>query len=736
MANLPGQFRQAISTNLLTLTKFRELLNKVQSYRPNDDLEPLRRAYQTAAQHHGSQRRHSGELYLVHPVAVAHILADLRMDLPTLQTALLHDIVEDTQVTIDEVRQQFGAEVARLVEGVTKIGKFDFASREERQAHNLRKMLLAMVDDVRVIFVKMADRLHNMRTLKFVPEDKQQRIAQETLDVYAPLAHRMGMGKVRGELEDLAFSFLDPIAYEEIRKQLEGKRRTGEEFLKEIAGVIEKKLGELGIAGLVEWRIKRPYSIFQKLKQQNSSMDQVYDLLAVRIICDNLQTCYASLGVIHGMWQPVPGRIKDFIAMPRPNLYQSLHTTLIGKNGQPFEVQIRTKEMHHTAELGIAAHWKYKEGEGPISIADEKNMAWLRHLVEWQQDLSDPGEFMSSLRIDLYPEEVYSFTPRGKVMVLPRGSSPVDFAYSVHTQVGDTCVGAKVNGKMVSLRYRLRNGDIVEILTQKESQPSRDWLGFTASTKARNRIKHFIHAAEREGSIELGLKLIEKECRRYDISWKSVPEADLLKAAQTSGCPKVDDLYSAVGYGRVPAQVVLARLFPDKTPPQEQPAKKSLARTVQHALGIGRDEAIQVKGLGDVLVYRAQCCDPIRGEEIVGYITRGKGVAVHSRKCPNVQNLLYESGRKIEVEWASSAEDAFPVTLTILTQDRPGLIKELTAALTEKTNIRNIETRVGDAGDAHIDLTLDIVDTKQLERLIVAMRKVPGVRGVERIYKA
>ena len=363
-------------------------------------------------------------------------------------------------------------------------------------------------------------------------------------------------------------------------------------------------------------------------------------------------------------------------------------------------------------------------------------MAWLRHLVEWQQELSDPGEFLSSLKIDLYPEEVYAFTPRGKVIVLPRGSSPVDFAYAVHTQVGDTCIGAKVNGRMVSLRYRLRNGDIVEVLTQKGTQPSRDWLGFTASSKARNRIKHFIHQAEQQGSIDLGLKLLEKEVRRYDTTWKSIPEADILKVAQSSGCPKIDDLYSAVGYGKIPPQQVIAKLFPGTAPQTEQPEKKSLARTVGQALGLTRDDAIQVKGLGDVLVYRAQCCDPIRGEAIVGYITRGKGVAVHSKKCPNVQNLMYESGRKIEVAWAGAAEDSFPVTLSIRTQDRPGLIKELTAALTEKTNIRNIETKIGDAGDAHIDLTLEVEDTKQLDRLIAAMRRVPGVMGVDRIYKA
>jgi GTP pyrophosphokinase len=733
MAQLPNPFRQAISTNLLTLTRFRDLLRKIKRNRPQEDLQLLRRAYQFSARHHMQQVRLSGAPYLSHPLEVAHILADFRMDLPTLATALLHDVVEDTGVTLEDIRKEFGEEVAHLVEGVTKIAKLDVVSREERQAQNVRKMLLAMVDDLRVIFIKLADRLHNMRTLQYLAPEKQQRIAQETLDIYAPLAHRMGMGKLRAELEDLAFAYLDPIGYREVQKDLETGRRTREEFLKEVASEVEAQLKQHEIAATVEWRVKRPYSIYQKMKRQQAGMDQVYDLLAIRVITDNVQDCYAAMGVIHGLWPPVPGRIKDFIAMPRPNLYQSLHTTVIGSKGQPFEVQIRTRDMHRTAEDGIAAHWKYKEG-GSISTTDEASMAWLRQLVEWQQELSDPTEFLSSVKVDLYPEEVYSFTPKGKVVVLPRDATPVDFAYAIHTEVGNTCTGARVNGKMVSLRYRLGNGDIVEILTQKGNHPSRDWLSFVKSSKARNKIRHWLNVSEREGSIELGRRLLEKESRRFDLAWKAVSQEDLLKAAQAAGCPKVDDLLSAVGFGKIAARQVLARLFPGSV--LEEPAqKKSLARTVQKALGFSKDAAIQVKGYGDLLVYRAKCCNPIRGEEIVGYITRGKGVAVHSKNCPNVQNLLYEAGRRIDVEWAPSAEESYAVQLTIRTQDRPGLLKELTAAITEKTNIRNMETKIGDAGDAVIDLTLDISDKKHLERLILAMRKVGGVRDVERIYR-
>ena len=734
MANLPSTFRQAISTNLLTLTRFRDLLKKITQTRPAEDLEMLRRAYQFSARYHLRQVRMSGEPYLSHPLEVAHILADLRLDVPTITTALLHDVVEDTGVTLDEIRTQFGDEVAHLVEGVTKISKIDIASREERQAQTMRKMLLAMVDDLRVIFIKLADRLHNMRTLRYLPAEKQQRVARETLDIYAPLAHRMGMGKIRGELEDMAFSYIDPLAYREIRDEVEGKRRFGEDFLKDVARTLEAKLQENGLAARVEWRIKRPYSIYQKMKRRKAEFNQVYDLLALRVITRSLQDCYAAVGVVHSLWPPVPGRIKDFIAMARPNLYQSLHTTVIGKNGQPFEVQIRTEEMHRTAEEGIAAHWKYKE-RGAYSSTDEQSMAWLRQLVEWQQDLSDPTEFLSTLKIDLYPEEVYTFTPMGKVVVLPRDATPVDFAYAIHTEVGQTCAGAKVNGKMAPLRYRLRNGDVVEIVTQKGGRPSRDWLTFVKSSRARNKIKHWLKAAERESSIELGRKLLEKEARRCGVSWNQVSAEQLGRAAQSAGYPSPEDLISAVGFGRTAPRQVLAKLFPDSALEEKAEKEPSLARTVQKALGMGPGASLQVKGFSDLLIYRAKCCEPIRGEDVIGYITRGKGVAVHSKACPNVQNLLYEPERRIDVEWAAAEEDAYPVQFSLRTADRPGLLKELTAAITEKTNIRNIETRIGESGEAHIDLTLDIADKKHLEKLVMAMRKVNGVRDVERLYK-
>ena len=733
MPSLPTTLRQAFSTNLLTLTKFRDLLKKVKQNRPNEDLELLRRAYRFSARYHMRQVRSSGAPYLSHPLEVAHTLADLRLDGPTIATALLHDVVEDTGVTLQEIRENFGEEVSHLVEGVTKIRKLDFYSHEQQQAENVRKMLLAMVDDLRVIFVKLADRLHNMGTLQYLSPEKQQRIAQETLDLYVPLAHRMGMGKIRGELEDLAFGYIDPIAFQEIRHAVESKRRASEDFLKEVVAAIRPELDKNEIAARVEWRIKRLYSIYQKMKRRKSGMDQVFDLLAVRIITESVNDCYAALGVIHNLWRPVPGRIKDFIAMPRPNLYQSLHTTVIGNIGQPFEVQIRTAQMHRTAEEGIAAHWKYKEG-GPTSAADEQSMAWLRQLVEWQQDLSDPVEFLSTLKIDLYPEEVCTFTPKGKVVILPRDATAIDFAYAIHTEVGNRCVGAKVNGRLVPLRNRLGNGDIVEILTQKGSHPSRDWLAFVKSSRARNKIKHWINVNERANAVELGRRLLEKESRRFQISWKRVSAEELGKIGRGLGMQKVEDLYSAVGFGKLSAHQIVSRLFPDLVP--ETPAeKKSFAKTFRKTLGISKSGALQIKGYNDLLIYRAKCCEPIRGEPVIGNITRGKGVAVHAKTCSNVQSLLYQLERRIEVEWSSAAEESYPVQLVIRTDDRPGLLKELTAAISDKTNIRKIETKTGVAGEATITLSLDITDKKHLERLVLAIRKISSIRDVERIRK-
>ncbi|HKN35863.1 MAG TPA: bifunctional (p)ppGpp synthetase/guanosine-3',5'-bis(diphosphate) 3'-pyrophosphohydrolase [Terriglobales bacterium] len=733
-----GTLRQQIATNVLTVTRFRDLMKKLEANRPNDALEIVRKAYEYSQKYHAGQTRASGQPYLVHPLEVACVLAEMKMDPVGIAAGLLHDSVEDTSITIVDIRKEFGDQVARIVEGVTKISKIDFATREEQQAENLRKMMLAMVDDIRVVLIKLADRLHNMRTLEHLPPERQQKIAQETLDIYAPIAHRLGMGKIRGELEDLGFRYLDPIGYQQVHDAVEARRKEGEAFLSRVESVLRDKLKEAGITATVESRIKRLFSIHKKLQRQRITVEQVYDLCAMRVITPSVQDCYAVLGIIHNLWRPVPGRIKDFIAMPRPNFYQSLHTSVIAENGTPFEVQIRTEEMHKMAEEGIAAHWKYKDGS--VSAKDEQRLAWLRQVVDWQRDVSDPNEFLSTLKIDLYPEEVYTFTPKGKVVVLPRDSTPIDFAYTVHTEVGHTCVGAKVNGRMVPLRHKLHSGDIVEILTQPGHKPSRDWLGVVKSSRARNKIKHWLNVHQRERAIEIGRKLIEKEARKYRISLKDVKDEALQKIASDYGLGRPDDLMAGIGYGKYSARQVLGRLAPAGTQPSGEVEDQSggFASVVRRVFG-GDANAITVKGHGDLLVYRARCCNPIRGEDIVGYVTRGKGVAVHSKNCPNVTNLLYEPERRIDVQWTRDKEDgaaaAYPVKLTLFCDDKWGMLKQITAVISDtKTNIRNIEARTAN-GQANIDVVLDILDLKHLETIISGVRKIPGVHEVQRLQK-
>src|SRR2546425_219836 len=712
------------------MLQFEEIVRKVQISRPGDDLGLLRKAYEFSASEHKAQTRISGEPFVSHPLAVANVLADMKLDVVCLVAGMLHDVVEDTPTTVDRISQEFGPDVARIVEGVTKISRIEFVSPEVQQAENLRKMVLAMVDDIRVVLVKLADRLHNMRTLEHLPPEKRERIARETIEIYAPIAHRLGMGKIRGELEDLAFRHLEPQAFEDVKKAVESRRKVSEEFLEEVRALVDAKLKEHSIPARIDGRIKRLFSIWQKLKRQQISIDQVYDLLAIRILTDSVKNCYAALGVIHNTWRPVPGRIKDFIAIPRPNLYQSLHTSVIGPHGQPFEVQIRTEEMHRVAEEGIAAHWKYKDGR-PLAQQDEERFAWLRHLAEWQQEMRDPSEFLSTLRIDLYPEEAYAFTPKGKVIVLPRDATPIDFAYAIHTEVGHHCVGAKVNGRIVPLKYKLRNGDIVEIQTQPNHTPSRDWLALVKTSRARDKIKHWSNLAQRQTAVEIGKKLIEKEARKYDVALKKIGEADYQRVAREYGCSQADDLSAGIGFGKFSARQILAKLVPSARLEAGQPSRLSSA--VQHALGLARDAAIQVHGHDDLLVYRSKCCNPIRGEEIVGYITRGRGIAVHSKTCPNVQNLLYDSERRIEVEWAGPKYTVYPVKLTLFTADRQGLLADVTSVISGvHSNIQNIEARTGD-NQASIDVTVDIVDLKHLEKIVSSLKRIEGVYQVERV---
>ncbi len=728
----------------LLSAKFQQLLGKVAENRPGDDLEIIRKAYDFSLKHHQGQTRASGEPYLIHPLEVALVLADMKLDSTAISAGLLHDAIEDTPVTHEDVRREFGEQVVHIVEGVTKIGKINLASREERQAENVRKMVLAMVDDIRVVLIKLADRLHNMRTLKHLPEERRQQVAKETLEIYAPLAHRLGMGKVRGELEDLSFRYVDPIGYEQVLTAVEQRRKAGEAFLAKAVKILQQKLRENGVEARVESRIKRLYSIHQKLLRQRITVDQVYDLLAVRIITSSVKDCYTVLGAIHQMWRPVPGRIKDFIAMPRPNLYQSLHTTVITEDGHQFEVQIRTEEMHKMAEEGIAAHWKYKDGT-PVTAKDEQRLAWLRQVVEWQQDVKDPNEFLSTLKVDLYPEEVYCFTPMGKVVILPRDASAIDFAYAIHTEVGHTCVGAKVNGRIVPLRNKLRNGDVVEIMTQPGHNPSRDWLSFAKSTRARNKIRHWLNIHQRERAIEIGKKLLEKQARKYRVALKDFDEEETTKIAKEYGLGNGQDLLAGIGYGKYSARQVLAKLSPgisEETTAEEPTSKPStLSTVIRRVFGQSAEGgAIKVKGYNDLLVYRARCCNPIRGEAIVGYVTRGKGVAVHAVSCPNVNNLMYEADRRIAVEWskppkAANGKATYPVKLTVFCDDRPAMLKQLTAVISEdETNIRNIEARTADS-QATIDIVIDIEDVKHLERVISGLRKIPGIHDVQRLNK-
>jgi GTP diphosphokinase / guanosine-3',5'-bis(diphosphate) 3'-diphosphatase len=725
------------------MIRFEDVERKVERYHPDSDLDLLRRAYIYSAKEHKDQVRASGEPYLIHPLSVAEILADLKLDVETVSTGLLHDVVEDTLVTLDEIKATFGEKIAHLVDGVTKISNLGKKmSREEVEAESLRKMVLAMVDDIRIVLVKLADRLHNMRTLQYLRPEKRRRIAQETLEVYAPIAHRLGMSKIRAELEDLAFQYLDPESYNRLKEEVEKRRAATEAFLEEVKTQIADRLTDEGVPFVrIEGRIKRLYSIHLKLKRQKVAVDKVYDLAAVRIITRDLRDCYYALGVMHKYWRPFQDRIKDFIANPRENGYQSLHTSVIGDEGHHFEVQIRTEEMHRIAEEGIAAHWKYKEGVGGDTHEDEM-MKWLRRLVEGQQDTTDARDFIDSFKLDLYPKEVYAFSPKGKVIQLQRNATPVDFAYAIHSQVGDQCTGAKVNGRIVPLKYQIQNGDVIEVITTPGHKPSRDWLNFVVTSRARTKIKHWIAEKQRAESIEVGRKIFEKEAARLQLKTKRVLEdPQLARFLSDNGYPKIEDMFAAIGYGKLTARSVLARFVPEDELAQIDQGGTSrlqqVTKVVKRALRLG-DDRIAIKGVDDVLVYRAPCCNPIRGEEIIGYITRGKGVAVHTKRCKNVSNLLVNRERVIEVTWIgeSGGSEPYAVKLSVITEDRQGQLAALTNAIANiKTNIRDARTDDNSYSDGvrRIDLTVDITDLKHLERVASAIKGVEGVIEVERL---
>jgi GTP diphosphokinase / guanosine-3',5'-bis(diphosphate) 3'-diphosphatase len=747
-AQVSARDAERIDRQIQINERFEGLLKQVQANRPSEDVSLIRKAWEFCVKHHEGQMRASGEPYIIHPLEVAEVLAEMKMDATAIAAGLLHDAVEDTPATNEEIEAGFGDQVAHIVEGVTKIDKIQFANREDRQAENVRKMLLAMVSDVRVVLIKLADRLHNMRTLEHLKPDRQEAIARETQEIYAPLAHRLGMGKVRGELEDLAFRYTDPVSYEQLAAQVEARRVEGEQFLRSVEDTLEEQLRENNIDARVEWRIKRLYSIHQKIERSKVSFDQVYDLLAVRVITQDVAACYAVFGLIHTMWRPVPGRIKDFIAIPRANRYQSLHTTVMGDGGHQFEVQIRTEEMHRIAEEGIAAHWKYKTVGSVVTARDEERLNWIRQLVEWQKEMTDPNEFLSSLKMDLYPDEVYTFTPKGKVVVVPADATPVDFAYTIHTEVGHTCVGAKVNGRMVPLRSKLRTGDIVEIVTQKDHKPSRDWLTFVKSPRARNKIKHWLNEDQRARAVDIGRKLLEREAKKFKVPMSQITDQDLGRIAGEYGVATAADLLATLGQGKHSAHQVLNKLAPGfdsqagaEAAPETKPGESGMSDAVRKLHLTGSD-SLQVEGQNDLLVYRARCCNPIRGEEIIGYVTRGKGVAVHARSCPNVQNLLYESDRRINVEWGRVGEQAagrpqrYPVKITVFCDDRTGMLKEMTAVISEdNTNIRGVEIRRSENDEAIVEFVVETEDVHHLNRMVLALRRVAGVRAVQRTQK-
>ena len=716
------------------MIRFEDIVDTVRRHHPTAALEILRKAYVFSAMEHKGQVRASGEPYLVHPLEVAAILADMHMDPVCVAVGLLHDVLEDTLSTPEKLREYFGEDVLHIVEAVTKISKLTYATSEERQAENYRKMLLAMVDDVRVIIVKLADRLHNMRTLVHLPEERRLKIARETTEIYAPIAGRLGMGKVKNELEDLAFQYLEPDDYRDLATRVEDRHQKAQVFIDKIKATILERLTAAGIDAEVDSRIKRLYSLYLKLRRQRIELEQVYDFVAFRVLVATVPDCYAVLGVLHNFWRPVPGRIKDFIAVPRPNGYQSLHTSVIGDEGQPFEVQIRTHEMHRVAEEGIAAHWKYKEGRTGAD-QDDQAFAWLRQLLEWQQEIKDPHEFLNSLKVDLYPEEVYCFTPKGAVKTFPRNASPVDFAYAIHTEVGHQCVGARVNGKIVPLRYRLQNGDIVEILTAPGHMPSRDWLSIAVTNRARTKIRHYLNTTAKQQALEIGRKHLERELRRYDLSLKKAL-GDTAKitaiAEELGGGAKAEDLFVALGYGKIAVRQVLARLLPPEklaAPPQE---KLHPIAAVGRLLR-GGEQRIRVRGVDDLLITRAKCCSPILGEPIVGYITRGRGVSVHSQQCPNIVNLMYDPERRVEVDWETGGEEDYDVGLAVTVEDRSGILAAITGVLADlSTDIRNAEANAFDDHTAAVGLTVRIHDLKHLERVVKAIRGVAGVIGVER----
>jgi len=714
------------------MVRLDDIIEKVLLFNPGADLDALRKAYVFSAKVHQGQVRLSGEPYLTHPMEVAAILVELKMDIPSIVTGLLHDTIEDTLTTPEELRALFGEEVADLVDGVTKIGKITFRTSEERQAENFRKMLLAMARDIRVILVKLADRLHNMRTLEFQPESRRRKIAQETLDIYAPLANRLGISWLKSELEDLSFRYLHPETFRDLASKVAKRRKERQKYVDDVKKSIQEKLGEQGIIGDVSGRSKHLYSIFLKMERQGIDFDQVYDLIAFRILVESIRECYAVLGIIHSTWKPIPGRFKDYIAMPKANMYQSLHTTVIGPFGERMEVQIRSPEMHSVAEEGIAAHWKYKEKGSVVTSRDDKRFGWLRQLLEWQQELKDSREFMDTVKVDLFPEEVYVFTPRGEVKELPKGSTPVDFAYSVHTDVGHHCVGAKINGKLVPLKTPLHNGDIVEVSTSPNQTPSKDWLKFVRTSKARNKIKQWVKTEQREKSIELGKELLEKELRKYGFSLSRALGSEAGgEAVEELGYHSTEDLLAGLGYGKVPLGQIIHRLVPAEKLKAETPKPGRLGQVLEK-IRKKPSSAIKIHGVEDIMVRYAKCCNPLPGDPVIGFITRGRGVTVHTADCPH--SLDGDPERRIEVEWDMKKKSTRPAKIRVSCVDQKGMLASITGAITNcEANIISANVHSTPDRKGINTFEVDVQNLDHLNRVINALLKVKGVYKVERM---
>ncbi|MGH7274491.1 MAG: RelA/SpoT family protein [Nitrospiria bacterium] len=708
---------------------FDEILGQILQYNPQADTGLIRKAYEQADSAHEGQLRHSGEPFLRHPLAVAGILTQLKMDVPSIAAGLLHDTLEDTKFTREQVEKHFGKEVAKLVDGVTKIGKIEFKSYEEKQAENFRKMILSMAEDIRVIIIKLADRLHNMRTLESLPEYKQKRIAQETLEIYAPLANRLGIGWMKSEFEDLCFRYLMAEVYFDLVAKMAKKREERERYVREVVEIVKKSLGEYGLKGEVMGRPKHLYGIYQKMQRRDIPLEEVYDLLAVRIITDTKISCYGILGMIHSLWRPVPGRFKDYIGVPKSNLYQSLHTTVIGPKGEHVEFQIRTEEMHRVAEQGIAAHWRYKEG-GRIDERDSRLFEWLRQLMEWQKELVDNRQFLDSVKMDLFSDVVYVFTPKGDVKELVKGSTPIDFAYCVHTEIGNHCSGAKINGKMVPLRYQLKSGDSVEIITSPNQKPNKDWLKLVKTPRAKAKIKHLILLEERSRSLDIGKKLLEQELRRSDLSPSETLKSDkFMGIVKELGLANTDELLVAIGYGRVSVSQILKRLHPDMG--LKEGFKEKVIRKI-----LPQEKGVRIRGVNDILIHLSKCCNPVPGDRIIGFITRGRGLSIHTVDCPNIDELDYDKDRLVEVDWDSKQTEPHPVQISVLTVDRPGMLASVSASISStQTNISHAEIKTTEDKKAILNFVVDILNTAHLEKILKNIQHVEGVLSAKRVRK-